>query len=277
MQHSDLLVKLIKPLNLAISEYSFANLYLFRDIHSFGVLTGERCVVFGKTRSGADYIMPMFKPEKGDLAFLKGLAGRERSIFPVPEEWLSVFPAGECEASFLDCDSDYIFTTEKMSQLKGGRLHKKRNLLKQFVEAYAHEAVPLTADRTGDALKILDKWQADSGEQSSATDYGPCAEALKLMEKLKLCGAIIYADNEPAGFLLGEEIHGGDMYALHFGKGDKKFKGLYQYMYNSFSKILPGKYKFINIEQDMCNPALRLSKSSYQPDMMAKKYSVRFI
>lgn len=65
-----------------------------------------------------------------------------------------------------------------------------------------------------------------------------------------------------------------ETFVIHFAKGKKRFKGLYQYMYNTFALIMPEKYKYLNFEQDMGNEAIRSSKSSYHPDMMVRKFSV---
>jgi uncharacterized protein len=46
-------------------------------------------------------------------------------------------------------------------------------------------------------------------------------------------------------------------------------------MYNHFAKILPKQYAFLNFEQDLGKLALRIAKSSYDPDRILKKYRVR--
>jgi len=89
-----------------------------------------------------------------------------------------------------------------------------------------------------------------------------------------LCGGIYYVEGEPAGFIIGEEIND-TTFALHFAKGRRKFKGIYQYMYNQFANILPKKYTHVNFEQDMGNLALKIAKASYHPERMVRKYRVR--
>jgi hypothetical protein len=106
------------------------------------------------------------------------------------------------------------------------------------------------------------------------TDYAACLEALDRYEELILCGGIYYADREPAGIVLGEELNE-ETFVLHFAKARTKFKGIYQYMFNNFAKILPPKYKYLNLEQDLDKENLRIFKSSYVPDLMLKKARVR--
>ena len=88
-----------------------------------------------------------------------------------------------------------------------------------------------------------------------------------------MCGGIYYVEDEPAAFFLGEEIKD-DMFVICFAKALKKFKGIYQYMYNNIAKILPDKYKYFNFEEDLGSQALKLAKSSYSPQIMLKKYRV---
>jgi hypothetical protein len=74
--------------------------------------------------------------------------------------------------------------------------------------------------------------------------------------------------------VLGEELNE-ETFVLHFAKARTKFKGVYQFMFNNFAKILPPKYQYLNLEQDLDKENLRVFKSSYVPDVMLKKARVR--
>ncbi len=107
------------------------------------------------------------------------------------------------------------------------------------------------------------------------TDYRPCLEALDRYEELVLCGGIYYATDEPAGFVLGEELNPETFVLLHFAKAQTMFKGIYQYLFNNFAKILPPPYKYLNLEQYLDKENLRIFKSSYVPDLLLKKTRVK--
>lgn len=273
LKHKDLLHDRFKKLALPISELSFANLYLFRKIHETKVVFDDKIFIKGKTRDGKTYLLPTVDVRSLNHDYLVKMARDVDFFFPIPEEWLSHFNDQQFEKINKECDSDYVYTIEKMATFAGRKLHKKRNLLKQFVEGYKHEALPLTNERLKDAINILDEWQNSTGVGAEATDYESCREAIEKGEELVICGGIFYADNEPAGFILGEDLNN-EMFVFHFAKGKTKFKGLYQYMYNAFAGIMPKSYKYLNLEQDMCNDSIRISKSSYVPDLMVKKYRV---
>jgi hypothetical protein len=273
LHHKEILQPLLRAITVPLSEYCFANLYLFRDSHGYEVLTDRDTYVRGRTYDGLAYLMPTKPAADLEMGKLRELLREVDFLFPVPEAWLASFRPDEFEISFREGDADYLYTVEKMSTLAGRKLHKKRNLLKQFVDGYRHEALPLTNARLGDAHAILEAWQLESGAESGQTDYGPCREALDRYDELVLCGGIIYAEGEPAGFVLGEEVND-ETFVLHFAKAKTKFKGVYQFMFNSFAKILPPKYRFLNLEQDLDKENLRVFKTSYVPDAMVRKARV---
>lgn len=272
--HKELLYEKLRKIHEPASEYSFSNLYLFRKTHDYEVIFDKDIFIKGKTHDGKIFLMPTSEISSMDINYIKEMAQSAEFLFPIPERHLSKFDPNEFEYSFNEGDSDYIYTIEKMRLYPGRHLQNKRNLLKQFVRDYESQAVPLTQDKINDAIAILEQWQKDVEQPPEDTDYFPCLEALQKYDEVVLCGYIYYVNGEPGGFVMGEEINP-EMFVLHFAKGKKIYKGLYQYMYNSFANILPDKYKFLNFEQDLGKLALKIAKSSYIPDMMIKKYLVR--
>jgi hypothetical protein len=257
-----------------ISEYSFANLYLFRNAHEYEVFQhDEDFFIYGKSYDGSHYIMPTVPVDTLELDQLRQLMQMADYVFPVPEEALSRFQTDEFDIAFNDGDTDYVYTVEKMATFKGRRLSKKRNLLKQFNALYVPVSFVIEESHQPDLLKILDIWQEEMGVSKTETDYFPCVEAIEKKVDLGLCGIIYYVADEPIGFILSEPLSE-DTLALHFAKGLREYKGVYQYMYNSFAKILSPKYEHLNFEQDLGLLALKVAKSSYIPDMLLKKYRV---
>ena len=275
IEHRELVQQALKAAGVPLSEYSFTNLYLFREVHNYMVVTGEHCTyIKGITRDGLPYGMPLCNLSNIDTDLAQKAAAAAGMIFPIAERDLNRFDPEIFEWSYNIDDSDYLFTVEKMSTYPGRHLHKKRNLMKQFMELYSWTAEDLDQSRIKDALFILEQWQKGTGAEPEASDYFSCAEALSNTEGFLLSGVIYYIDDKPAGFLLGERITE-DTYALHFAKGNTEYKGLYQFMYNHFAKTLHGSCEWINFEQDLGIAALRQAKESYQPDAMGHKYRVQ--
>ncbi len=273
LQHKNLLTLRMKNILVRLSEYTFPNLYLFRKNHDYDVMLDKDVFIRGRSYDGHVFLMPTADVRTLDITGLKELMHGVDFLFPIPEEWLPAFSPDEFEITFAEGDADYLYTVEKMSTFAGRRLHKKRNLLKQFNERYVGKGLPLTNDRLDDARFILNEWLAMAETSADNTDYSECLEALNRYEELMLCGGIYYADNEPAGIVIGEELNE-ETFVLHFAKARIKFRGVYQYMFNNFAKILPPKYKYLNLEQDLDKENLRIFKSSYVPDLMLKKARV---
>jgi len=274
LEHKDLLSLRLKNITISLSEYTFPNLYLFRKNHDYEVVRDREIFIKGRSYDGHRYLMPTMDVRTLDMQYLKILLQDVDFLFPIPEEWLGAFDPQVFEITLAHGDADYVYTVEKMITYAGRKLHKKRNLLKQFLESYTHEARPLTNERIEEARFILRDWLKMSEMKPDDTDFGPCLEALDRYEELVLCGGIYYAENEPAGFVLGEELNE-ETYVLHFAKARTKFKGIYQYMFNNFAKILPPKYRYLNLEQDLDKENLRVFKSSYVPDVLLRKARVR--
>ncbi len=274
LEHRSLLDSRLKKTGSGFSDHSFANLYLFREAFNSELLVDrENVFVRGKTYDNFTFLMPTAAPKQQELGRLKELMRQADFLYPVPEAWLKCFPENEFQTAFNDGESDYIYELSRMSEYPGRKLHKKRNLLKQFLSGYDHRVYPLTADRIAAAEEILTSWQEESGQERARTDYYPCQEALQRNEELVLCGMVYYVENEPAGFLLGEELTS-EIFDVKFAKAKKKFKGIYQYLFNDFAKLLPKKYAYFNLEEDLGQPGLRKAKDSYQPVKKLVKYRV---
>lgn len=273
LKHKELLQGRLRGVDSGISEYSFANLYLFRRNHEYEVLLDDDVFIRGRSYDGHTYVMPTRDVEEIDVGYLKALLRDVDFLFPVPEKSIGVFDPGEFSLSFEEGEMDYVYLTEKMSTYPGRKLHSKKNLLNYFISHYSHEALPLTRDRMEDALAVLDRWQDTQSRKMGTADYVPCHEALMLYDELVLCGGIYYAEGEPAGFIIGEEVND-ETFVLHFAKARTDFKGIYQYMFANFAGVLPQKYRYMNFEPDLDIEALRFAKESYQPEMKLKKYRV---
>ncbi|MGA2781484.1 MAG: phosphatidylglycerol lysyltransferase domain-containing protein [Smithella sp.] len=274
LKHRSCLTDRFHQMNLQISDYTFANVYLFRKISNYEFLTTD-CGLFvsGRNKQGQSYIMPLNDPRGCDMQTFHDLLGRQGCFFPLPEEWLSSFPADKFVISCDDSESDYIYLTEKMAGFKGRQYTRHRNHLNQFLSLYMPEGKPISANNFQDAMRVLQEWQDDSGLAPDKTDFDQCHEALQKFSGLALWGTIYYIDNQPAGFIIGEELNA-DTFCLHFAKASTKYHGIYEFMFNDTAKILQSQYKYLNLEEDMGNKNLRRTKDSYGPELLLKKYRI---
>jgi hypothetical protein len=258
-----------------VSEYTFANLFLFRGRYRYRVSRApdETFVISGEAGGKKFFMTPCGAPGRGTLEALfrshdywKGIPdsvlapNRERL-----EEW------GVAIAEDRD-NFDYLYLRQDLAELAGKKYHKKRNLVNQFVNYYAHEERPLSPELVPQALRVLDRWREDKGFDG---DYAAARESLERFAALDLRGAMYYINGEPAGWCLGEGIAGGRMFAVHFEKALDEYKGIFQYINQSFAASLPESFLHINREQDLGDEGLRQAKLTYRPSGFVRKYTGR--
>lgn len=274
LKHREVLAERFKTMNLRISDYAFANVYLFRNISHYEFLTKE-CGLFvsGRNKQKQTYVMPLNDPRGCDLKTFCEILGERDFFFPIPEAWLVYFPKEKFSVRYDESESDYLYLTENMAGFKGKQYLRHRNHLKQFLASYIPEGVPLSDHNCSDAMIVLHQWQEDSRMSSDKTDFEQCSEALQKYFGLALWGIIYYIAGKPAGFIIGEALTG-DTFCLHFAKASKRYHGIYEYMFHDTANRLKPEYKYLNLEEDMGNKNLRRTKKSYGPEVLLKKYRV---
>jgi hypothetical protein len=257
----------LKALRPAISEFTFANLYLFRSVHNYMVslLPDGSAAITGADRGESFFMLPFGLPGEDVLDELF----RSFSFMKcVPENYVEELKGQGCAVKEDRANFDYLYSREELASLAGRKFHKKKNLVNFFTWRYEHGEEPLTDDRVNDALSVLDSWR---GAEESPGDYEAAKEGLERCDELQLCGGVYYVEGKPAAYILGEELNP-DTFVIHFEKGVPGVKGLLQYVNQSFASILPARYRLINREQDLGEDGLRLSKESWRPVGQVKKY-----
>lgn len=275
LSHQAIVTEKLQQLNLNISEYSFANLYLFREVHQYEILFDQEIFIRGITRDKHSFLMLMNSPAQIDFNRMTTLLAEVNFLFPIPAEWLHFFDPSLFRSTFLEQDDDYLVSLQKMRTYPGRHLSSKRNFVTQFLSLYNSSIFSLTKEYVQDALSVLDKWQEEYTQDDDQADYDSCKEALQLLDQLKLSGLIIYVQDQPAAFLLGQKLNS-QTYVIHFSKARKDIKGIYPYIYQVLANSLDPSLQFLNLEQDLGIPDLRKSKQSYQPDLMLHKHRVSF-
>lgn len=253
-----------------ISEFAFANIYLFKDVHNYRIskLDDNLFIILGKDKNSPFFMLPFGLPEK---SILQTLMQDHSSIKAATENQAKVFEGLGFTVTEDRDNFDYLYSREELAELAGRKYHKKKNLVNAFINNYNYEGKPLLEEYIPEAIQVLEAWR---NGRDNPGDYKANKEALEKSETLQLCGGIYYVEGEPAAFTLGEELARGESFVIHFEKALGKFKGIYQFVNQCFASILPEKYKYINREQDLGDPGLRQAKMSYRPVGFVKKYRV---
>lgn len=261
---------LLRNYNEGLSEFTFANLFLFRRKHRYRIsrVGGETLILAGNDDGRSFFILPAKLPEQGLFDELL----REFNNMKCVSETKQALLCARGYAVAEDRDNfDYLYFRNDLARLPGKKFHKKRNQISGFLNNYSCEGRPLIDENRTDAFSILERWQAAQGE---AGDFDETREALTLYNELALCGAVYYIEAKPVAFVIGEPLVEKLSYVVHFEKADTGFRGIYQFVNKAFAAVLPRKYIYVNREQDLGDEGLRQAKLTYRPCSFVKKYRV---
>lgn len=228
-----------------------------------------------------------YEPESLKTAILKcrekfAEAGKPFIFTSIPGHLIPVLKdAFGDDIDFVHGDDwdEYIYLKEKLIDLSGRALHKKKNHLNFFLRNYEFEAKPIANVERCDILKlasaIKDFKSQDPDEVADLEgEFMAMEQILDIIEEGcdRVYGVGIYIKGNLEAFAIGEVISE-NMAAEHFEKANDQFRGLYQLVCREFCKLLPESVVYVNREEDMGLPNLRQAKEALKPDHMSERYS----
>lgn len=275
--------KIIMPLLLAndvfFCDYSFANLFMWGDIFKTSWLFyEERLWIY----NGYDdlMLMPVGKaltlPELVKVSDMLRRDGKSGNFVLVDQDFVKA--SQDLNLFFnveIDLDNgDYIYSSQKLVDLPGNKLHKKRNLINQFLALYPdYRCQPLLPSDLGACLELSEKWcrQRTCEELDFDHETSALKKALGHLDELELQGLKILRGGELFAFSIFSRLSS-NMADVHFEKFDPGIKGIGQVINWETAKSLSAKYKYINREQDLGIAGLRQAKKSYSPEYIVSAY-----
>ncbi|MDD3154549.1 MAG: phosphatidylglycerol lysyltransferase domain-containing protein [Victivallaceae bacterium] len=202
-------------------------------------------------------------------------------IYDVPPAYLETF--GQWQDFFTaeetEDEADYIYDLAHLTALEGGKLRKKRNLIKQFQAQYPKAEV---REINGPAMRdeIL-HLSIELEAKLRQCDFLPAEhraliKALENFDAAGFGGIVLYREmGIPAAFSIWSRICG-SLYDIHFEKADHEVKGAAQMVtYAGAEKLFAAGAGAINREQDMGEEGLRRSKHSWDPDRFFARVNLR--
>lgn len=278
----------LKKLSEGISEFTFANLYLFRNHYGYRISHIEAgtdgpdgpeksgiLIIAGESDEpcGRKFVsLPTGIPARGRLEEILSDFDRIKNLSEKQKESLGADLEAWGYEVHEDRDNfDYLYRRQDLAELPGAAFHKKKSFVNYFRKNYQAEERQLDSASTSDALALLDIWRQQKGYDG---DYDAAREALQLWKELELQGRVYYVGGKPVGWWMGEPLGSSSMFTEHFEKGDDSFKGVYQYLNQSCALSLPAEFEMVNREQDLGDEGLRQAKMTYRPAGFVKKYCV---
>lgn len=276
MADRELLQEIFRQLQPEISEFTFANLYLFRKAHAYAISwVEESLVLFARGYGGEPYFLPPITGERGKTA--RKLLAAGHPLYGADGAFLEeyILPAGFSAVTDRD-NWDYLYLREELATLGGRRFHKKKNRINYFTARHDFLVEPYSPTHLAGALELLNKWQRireRAANHPLLLEIEANAEGLQLAQELGLSGVVLLVNGVVAAFSLGERLNS-ESAVCHFEKADPFIEGAPQLVNREFSRLLFSDCTFVNREQDLGEPGLRSAKLSYHPVRMVKKYRV---
>lgn len=174
---------------------------------------------------------------------------------------------------------DYIILAEHTAKLQGPKYHNKHSLINKFNRLYLnHKLIKIDLQNKNKHQEIMDvfeKWKDNKGGKADEKiEREALTRLLKSFDHFNLVAFGLY-DKKMIGFSIFE-ILSKDYAIGHFIKGDKSYRGVFEKLYHHNANHFHSKgIKFINIEQDLGEKGLRLTKSLWRPIHFLKKYTIK--
>lgn len=278
----------IKQNQVQISEMTFTNFFAWRYFYRFryAVIAGLLCVISVPCRGEHYAMMPIgdVNEENFTEAFSKikqyFIERGWRPIFKrIPGQELEYFRnkvASEESIVFDRDNSDYIYNTSDLIELRGKKYDGKRNHINRFNRLHTYEYVPLECSLIGECNRIMEEWCEEKDCDCQNGEY--CErkanqQILKNFKTLGCKGGLIKVDGTFEAFTVGEMLSE-DTAVIHIEKAKSSINGLYTLINQQFAQREWSDTKYINREQDLGREGMRRSKLSYHPIKMVKKYTV---
>ncbi|MBQ7383801.1 MAG: DUF2156 domain-containing protein [Clostridia bacterium] len=260
-----------------ICDISPANLVFWRDYYDISVYLGDDgiAVRFGDMDGVVSYWCEANRPLIEKIIAHEGGAARFSCLSQ--EETDFFFQNYSCGELLHERDwDDYLYRAEDIMTLAGKRYCGQRNHINKFNKLYPDaKFVEITAQNAEAVKKFCYGYFHEFGrERAEVAGYEEdlLYEQLDCIERYSQHTLVIFIDEAVAGFSIGETV--GDTLIVHTEKADTRFAGIYPALVRAFAERYATEGGYINREEDCGEAGLRISKLSYHPTEIRKKYSL---
>lgn len=264
-------------------EYSFANLCLWGRQHA--TILHDHMVLFSQYNRRSVYPYPIGTGDKKTVLDALIADANERGI-PCRITGLSEDDIQTLDALYpgrfrfhRDRDSfDYVYAIDDLADLKGKKLHRKRNHYHRFQAAYPDYTVePLCEENLPRVKQMLENWYASRLLENPDSDFlmeqTALEKAFRFYKELGMEGLVLLDGEDILAFTLGSQTNP-NTFDVQFEKAKPDVEGAYAAINCEYAKFIREKYpyiKFFNREEDMGLAGLRKAKESYYPHHMVEK------
>lgn len=174
---------------------------------------------------------------------------------------------------------DYVYDINDLADLKGRKLHRKRNHLKHFKKNHPdYKVTPITMENMNHVRAFVSEWYNLKLEDNPDGDYHQEQAALEKAfthyTDLAMEGLLLEENDIVLGFTMASQMYP-DTLDVHFEKARGDIDGAYTTINSEFANYIRNNHphiKYLNREEDLGIPGLRKAKLSYFPHHLVKKY-----
>ena len=261
-------------------DFSFANLYSWvpKFKTRFSVIDHTLFLQFQGDNSDYYYMMPVGKmPLDKSLPMLIDDARQNNREFVMKgvttKMWELIQQAmpDTFKYEFDRNNAEYLYLSERLINLSGKKLQKKRNHINRFkLDNPDWNYYPLTSpDEIGECLAMLDLWDAPN-QESTDFDHMATKSMLENFYPMELKGGALKVNGKLVAFTIGAPLTD-DTFAVHVEKAFGDINGAYTLINQQFAEHEASKFTYINREEDMGIEGLRKAKMSYYPDILLEE------
>lgn len=168
--------------------------------------------------------------------------------------------------------NDYIYSVEKMAELKGKKYHGKRNHITNFKKNNPDWSFEiLNQDNINECIALHSQWiKNHEDDEDYSYEFEAVLTAFENYEKLGFVGGLIRVDGKVTAYTMGER-HSDRLFVTHFEKAPAEIQGAYPIINQEFTRNCLMNYEYVNREEDLGLEGLRKAKQSYNPELFLEK------
>ena len=260
-----------------ISEFTFTNLFSWRKAYGFKVSSlGESLILGCDSGEGARFMQPIGIADSYAV-IEKVLRDTQGAFIRIPESAAKLFESNSLFKVEEDRNNaDYLYLSSALINLPGRKYDGKRNQIKRFKSEYEYTYRDSKGSDIEHIMEFEEAWCALKGcdhIEGLNSERQALKEIAANFKDFKLKCGIIALKGKIRAVAIAEMLNPGTL-VMHMLKADPAIPGLYQVMLNDFLRAHGQSVHYVNLEQDLGVEGLRVSKQSYHPLTLIKKYTV---
>jgi hypothetical protein len=186
--------------------------------------------------------------------------------------------------SLTQNDSDYVYQTTDLVQMKANAYKSQRAAYNRFFRAHRIRVAPYRiVDRDG-CLALFDRW-VHQKEENAVPQIGPHGQITRVMlreavsahrvvlqeyRELGLTGRVVWVDGSIKAYAFGYP-RSREVFCLLLEVADRSISGLAHYLFREFCREIQ-QYPFVNTMGDFGLPSVARTKHAYRPTQLVSNF-----